>query len=55
MPPNPNDAEASVILLDTIGELPATYSLATWFSSVAVLSIEVVTTYSNLRQQARQS
>jgi len=27
-PPNPNDADASVILLDTIGELPATYALA---------------------------
>jgi 3-deoxy-D-manno-octulosonic-acid transferase len=27
-PPNPNDADASVILLDTIGELPATYVLA---------------------------
>ncbi len=28
-PPEPNDADAAVILLDTIGELPATYSLAT--------------------------
>lgn len=28
-PAAPNDAEATVILLDTIGELPATYSLAT--------------------------
>ena len=27
-PPNPNDANATVILLDTIGELPATYALA---------------------------
>ena len=27
-PPQPEDAEATVILLDTIGELPATYSLA---------------------------
>src|ERR1044072_4541601 len=27
-PPNPNDAESSVILLDTIGELPSTYALA---------------------------
>ena len=27
-PPDPNDAGAAVILLDTIGELPATYSLA---------------------------
>jgi 3-deoxy-D-manno-octulosonic-acid transferase len=27
-PPNANDAESSVILLDTIGELPATYALA---------------------------
>jgi len=27
-PPNPNDADAGVILLDTIGELPATYALA---------------------------
>jgi len=27
-PPNPNDADATVILLDTIGELPATYALA---------------------------
>ena len=27
--PEPGDAEAAVILLDTIGELPATYSLAT--------------------------
>lgn len=27
--PGPGDAEASVILLDTIGELPATYALAT--------------------------
>jgi 3-deoxy-D-manno-octulosonic-acid transferase len=27
-PPDPNDAGATVILLDTIGELPATYSLA---------------------------
>ena len=26
--PNPNDADAGVILLDTIGELPATYVLA---------------------------
>ncbi len=26
--PNPNDADATVILLDTIGELPATYPLA---------------------------
>jgi 3-deoxy-D-manno-octulosonic-acid transferase len=26
--PNPNDANAAVILLDTIGELPATYALA---------------------------
>ncbi|HSL55978.1 MAG TPA: 3-deoxy-D-manno-octulosonic acid transferase [Pyrinomonadaceae bacterium] len=26
--PNPNDADASIILLDTIGELPATYTLA---------------------------
>ena len=28
-PRNPNDPNATVILLDTIGELPATYSLAT--------------------------
>jgi 3-deoxy-D-manno-octulosonic-acid transferase len=28
-PAGPNDANATVILLDTIGELPATYSLAT--------------------------
>ena len=28
-PPDANDTEATVILLDTIGELPATYSLAT--------------------------
>jgi len=28
-PPDPRDAQAEVILLDTIGELPATYSLAT--------------------------
>jgi 3-deoxy-D-manno-octulosonic-acid transferase len=27
-PPQPEDADAAVILLDTIGELPATYSLA---------------------------
>jgi len=27
-PPDPNDGAASVILLDTIGELPATYALA---------------------------
>src|SRR5215216_762052 len=27
-PPQPEDADATVILLDTIGELPATYSLA---------------------------
>jgi 3-deoxy-D-manno-octulosonic-acid transferase len=27
-PPDPSDANASVILLDTIGELPATYALA---------------------------
>jgi 3-deoxy-D-manno-octulosonic-acid transferase len=27
-PPNANDADATVILLDTIGELPATYALA---------------------------
>jgi 3-deoxy-D-manno-octulosonic-acid transferase len=27
-PPNANDANATVILLDTIGELPATYTLA---------------------------
>lgn len=27
-PPNSNDAKATVILLDTIGELPATYTLA---------------------------
>ena len=27
--PDPNDTKAAVILLDTIGELPATYSLAT--------------------------
>ena len=28
-PPDPNDPNATIILLDTIGELPATYSLAT--------------------------
>ena len=28
-PPDPKDSNATVILLDTIGELPATYSLAT--------------------------
>lgn len=27
-PPHPNDAHATVVLLDTIGELPATYALA---------------------------
>jgi len=27
-PPEPSDTEASIVLLDTIGELPATYALA---------------------------